>query len=514
MENFNRDDFQFVQMNDKIHDARFETKPIGYLKDAWLRFKKNKASVFSLVVILCIMIFGLVYPFTTSKTISEVDIEYRLCRPKNDFLANFGFCDGTYEKNGTVAAYAQYYGIGVGYLYNEDNFTETFKFSDVEDQIDEFNPIKKINRIYTTEGREYIDFKIDQYLEMGYVYVQVTKAEYEAMLKWQEETGYQILFPMIDTTGMQAHQLTNANLWYKMDNKGYPLNSKGKAVKEMDDLEYLIPNYLTDDNGDVVYTTKAGSASYNVRVLRYTRYMYNNNGETPQFLFGSDGMGYDIAVRLAHGIRLSLLLAVCVSTINLLIGAVYGAIEGYYGGTIDLIMERISDILSNVPTMVVITLFNIFLVEEGRVSPIVSFILAFIATGWLGTAYRVRTQFYRFKNQEYVLAARTLGAKDARLMLKHIFPNSLGTIITSSILVIPGVIFSETSLSYLGIIDLNGPNASSIGTMLANGQQYLTTFPHVIVWPTIIIGLLMLTFNLLGNGLRDAFNPSLRGVDD
>ena len=162
--------------------------------------------------------------------------------------------------------------------------------------------------------------------------------------------------------------------------------------KEMEDLKYLIPNYLTDDNGDVVYTTKAGSASYNVRLLRYTRYMYNNNGETPQFLFGSDGMGYDIAVRLAHGIRLSLLLAICVSTINLIIGAIYGAIEGYYGGTVDLVMERISDILSNVPTMFVITLFNIFLVEEGKVSPIVSFILAFIATGWLGTAYRVRTQ--------------------------------------------------------------------------------------------------------------------------
>ena len=90
----------------------------------------------------------------------------------------------------------------------------------------------------------------------------------------------------------------------------------------------------------------------------------------------------------------------------------------------------------------------------------------------------------------------------------------LSSIFTSSILVIPGVIFSETSLSYLGVIDLNGPNASSIGTMLSNGQQYLTTFPHVIIWPTIIIALLMLTFNLLGNGLRDAFNPSLRGAED
>lgn len=248
-------------------------------------------------------------------------------------------------------------------------------------------------------------------------------------------------------------------------------------------------------------------------MLRYTRHIYNYGSE-PSFFLGSDGIGYDIAVRLAYGIRLSLILAICVSIINLIIGSIYGAIEGYYGGVVDMTMERITDVLGGIPTMVVITLFNIFLVETNKVSPAVSFIIAFIATGWIGTAGSVRTQFYRFKHREYVLAARTLGARDVRLMFKHIFPNSLGTIITSSVLVIPGVIFSETSLSYLGIIDLNGPNASSVGTMLSNGQQYLSTYPHVILWPAIIIALLMLCFNLFGNGLRDAFNPSLRGVDE
>ena len=128
-------------------------------------------------------------------------------------------------------------------------------------------------------------------------------------------------------------------------------------------------------------------------------------------------------------------------------------------------------------------------------------------------ASRVRMQFYRFKNQEYVLASRTLGASDFRIMFKHIFPNSLGTIITGSVLVIPSVIFSETSLSYLGIINLGSASVTSIGAMLSAGQTCMTSAPHVVFFPALFIALLMISFNLFGNGLRDAFNPSTRGVE-
>jgi oligopeptide transport system permease protein len=107
-----------------------------------------------------------------------------------------------------------------------------------------------------------------------------------------------------------------------------------------------------------------------------------------------------------------------------------------------------------------------------------------------------------------------LGASDARIMFKHIFPNTLGTIITSSVLTIPGTIFTESSLSYLNIINLNSGNITSLGTILATGQAYMTTYPHIIVPPCIVISLLMISFNLFGNGLRDAFNPSLRGVEE
>ena len=205
------------------------------------------------------------------------------------------------------------------------------------------------------------------------------------------------------------------------------------------------------------------------------------------------------------------MLALLVSVVNLTIGAIYGAIEGYYGGAIDMFMERISDILANVPFMVVTVLFKLHLAS--KVGIVGSLIYAFILTGWIGMASSVRMQFYRFKNQEYVLAARTLGASDMRIIWRHIFPNSIGTIITGSVLVIPGVIFSETSLSYLGIINLDSSTMSSVGSMLSAGQKVLTTAPHVVLFPALFIALLMISFNLFGNGLRDAFNPSLRGSE-
>ncbi|MBR5173994.1 MAG: ABC transporter permease, partial [Clostridia bacterium] len=192
-------------------------------------------------------------------------------------------------------------------------------------------------------------------------------------------------------------------------------------------------------------------------------------------------------------------------------GAVIGAIEGYYGGIVDMTAERVKDIISGIPFIVVTVLFQMHMAQ--KVGVIGALIYAFILTGWVGNSSLVRTQFYRFKHQEYVMAARTLGANDFRLITKHIFPNSLGTIITSCAFDIPGVILSETSLSYLGIINLASSSMSSIGTMLSTGQAYLKDYPHVVLFPAIFIGLLMLSFNLFSNGLRDTLNPQLRGSE-
>ena len=322
---------------------------------------------------------------------------------------------------------------------------------------------------------------------------------------------------------------SDAYIWYEIDNKGRPAvkyDAEGNPIFKntykvtgIDDYTSTMriegDPYLTGDvEGRYRYAVETGTAEnpgYKVRIFTYNYFIYRF-GHEPSFIFGTDNFGYDIFTRLGEGARFSFLLAIFVSAINLTIGAIYGAIEGYYGGAADMVMERIRDILGGVPFMIVTSLFQLHLAS--KVGPVVSLLFAFVLTGWLGMAGLCRMQFYRYKNQEYVLAARTLGAKDSRIMFKHIFPNSLGTIVTSCVLVIPSVIFSESSLTYLGIVNLESSTITSVGTMLANGKVTLHTYPHVILFPAIFISLLMITFNLFGNGLRDAFNPSLRGAED
>lgn len=175
-------------------------------------------------------------------------------------------------------------------------------------------------------------------------------------------------------------------------------------------------------------------------------------------------------------------------------------------------MERLKDILYQIPSLVFMTLFQIYFAQ--KLGSLFAMFICFIFFGWIGTSSTVRAQFYRFKGQEYVMAARTLGAKDSRLIFRHILPNASGFIITSCVLTIPYTIFSEATYSYPGIVNLNSKTLTSLGSMLENGQQTLSTYPHCVFFPAIFLSLLLICFNIFGNGLRDAFNPSLRGADE
>ncbi len=518
-----KEKFEFANSGDRITDKKFDDKPIGYFRDAWNRFRKNKASILAAIIIILIVLYALVVPFLGIS--EDMNIRYSKKPPRVTWLREYGIADGGVDSAFNDLAYIKVLSIGAA----AEDHTGEGKVSFVEGQKSQYQPVLEAQG-YTSQtlpgGRVKFTYnaRIDTYLELGFLNLQITQDEYAKIVKWQEETGKQVIYPLIDEKSgfffEGAPEADKANYWYKTNQKGAPVsvNPETGNVTTLGltpDLQ-LEDNYLRDENGDPVYHTFIGggdinTAAYKVRVLYYNYYQYET-GTEPNFLLGTDSQGYDMALRLAKGIRLSLLVAVFVSVINFIIGGIYGAIEGYYGGLTDLVMERISDILSGVPFIVVATLFQIHLAKS--VGAIPSMLFAFVVTGWIGTASRVRTQFYRFKNQEYVMAARTLGARDRRIIWKHIFPNTLGTIITSVALVIPSVIFNESMLSFLGIVNLGGAETTSLGTLLSDASKIWTNYPHLMIIPAIVISLLMICFNLFGNGLRDAFNPSLRGVEE
>jgi len=258
---------------------------------------------------------------------------------------------------------------------------------------------------------------------------------------------------------------------------------------------------------EVISQTESGVSvvTYNLTCNVYY-YRYKGMSSMPRFLFGTDQSGRDMLKYVFEGLRTSLLLGIITSAICFIFGLCWGAISGYFGGNVDLAMERFTDILGGLPWIVIMTLCIIHLGQNFGV-----FALALCLTGWIGTASTTRTQFYRFKGREYVLASRTLGASDMRLIFKHILPNAMGTIITGAVLMIPGVIFSEATISYLGL-GLRG--LSSLGVILSSNQGELLSHSFLLIFPSVIIALLEISFNLFGNGLRDAINPTLKGEDE
>lgn len=475
--------FKFVQREQQLYDTRFETKPVGYFGDAWIRFKKNKSSVAAALIIILLVIFAVFTPIFATYNLSFTESYYTYTLPKSNFFGRFGFWNGYTSRTLNQQSYDYYDGMGA-----------VVKVKDSYEQ--------------TEDGRTntYYDCILDSYRMVGYVYINLTLSEYEAALSYQEETGTQLFYPMINTSKIaQERNKENANYWYEHNNKG---------VAQRDGSGGYVPIYKSDEtspDGLAYYASKMNGNQYQIRTCYYDWFTYIN-GQEPAFLFGTDSMGHDILTRLASGARFSLLLSVIVSVMNFIIGLVYGAVEGYYGGKLDMVMERIADVLYSVPYMV---LFSLLQLRWGKEIGVVgALLLAFVLTGWIGVAGTVRAQFYRFKGQEYVLAARTLGAKDPRLIARHILPNALGTIVTSCVLMVPGVIFTESSLSYLGVLNLDSSTLTSVGTMLSNGQTALSTYPHAIFFPAMFISLMMISFNLFGNGLRDALNPSLRGAEE
>ena len=231
--------------------------------------------------------------------------------------------------------------------------------------------------------------------------------------------------------------------------------------------------------------------------------VYTEKNVDENYLFGTDALGRDIWTRTWTGARVSLFIAILAATFDLLIGVTYGGISAYYGGRVDIVMQRIIEIISGIPSLVIVTLF-IMVFDPG----IVSISLAMAVSGWTGMARVVRSHVLRLKNQEFVLASKTLGSSDARLILKHLFPNVVGPIVVMIMFSLPSAIFYEAFLSFIGL-GLQPPNAS-LGVLINEGFKALQNYPYMMFIPSTIVCLLIFSLNLLADGLRDAVDPKMR----
>ena len=234
-----------------------------------------------------------------------------------------------------------------------------------------------------------------------------------------------------------------------------------------------------------------------------TDYKAKLQAPTAEHPFGTDQFGRDQWARIWYGTRISLLIGLVAALLNLFIGVVYGAVSAMIGGRVDAVMQRIIEILVGVPHLIIVILFMMILPPG-----VGTIVIAMSITGWVNMARLVRAQILKLKNQEFVLAARLLGTRGRKMILKHLVPNTVSVIVIQIMFAIPSAIFTEAFLSFIGV-GLAAPKAS-LGVLINDGYKMLRAAPYMLIFPAVAIILIMVCFSILGDGLRDALDPRMK----
>lgn len=284
----------------------------------------------------------------------------------------------------------------------------------------------------------------------------------------------------------------------------YQVTDKGEILGKLKPIE----NNVMKKYQKIEFNGQTITIDYSTKPFKFVNdqgveYEYYKKVFNKAYKFGTDDLGRDLLIRVIYGARISLTIAVVSVILNFFIGVLYGGISGYAGGRIDNIMMRIVDILYTVPVMLYVILLMVVMGAGLK-----TIILALGISYWVGMARIVRGQVLSLKEQEFVLAAKTLGASTWRILLRHLIPNAMGPIIVSATMMIPTAIFMEAFLSFIGL-GISAP-MSSWGTLCNDALSGLRSYPYQLFFPATAITFTMLAFNFLGDGLRDALDPRLR----
>ncbi|MFP4697433.1 MAG: oligopeptide ABC transporter permease [Eubacteriales bacterium] len=333
----------------------------------------------------------------------------------------------------------------------------------------QIEPLKKHNKLPP---------RIPRLEDIGIFDGTVVKTVNENRLNQYSEDAYEVIKEIQKTTELEVPEI---------------------SLSRYEEGAYEVVDEITNESGIKIFKIAIKQTEYRVR-----EYSYIHHGiEDEYYWFGTDELARDIWTRVWKGTQISLYIGLLAAILDMLIGVTYGSIAGYYGGKIDIYMMRLIEIIQGIPALVIIILF--ILIMEPGILPIS---LAIAITGWMSMARVVRSQFLKLKSQEFVLAAKTLGTPNVTLIKKHLIPNIVGQVIVMITFSIPGAIFYEAFLAFVGL-GIPAPNAS-LGVLINESVGFLRSYPSMLFIPTAVLSLLMLSINIFANGLRDALDPRMR----
>lgn len=306
------------------------------------------------------------------------------------------------------------------------------------------------------------------------------------------------LMKVFQTPDNNGHLYITQSLKVLYVNPDGTLGEQLKKVRSEDDQMMTIFDYKGKEVALYYGQKPYVIADQETKVIYPSERIWNKS-----YLLGTDALGRDILTRLMYGTRVSLLVAFVAAAVNMVIGILYGGIAGYAGGNVDAVMMRIVDIISTIPLTLYVILIMVLLGDG-----LTSIIIALGSVYWVDMARVVRGQVLSLKEQEFVMAAKTIGSSTKTILLEHLIPNAMGSILVTVTMLIPSAIFMEAFLSYLGI-GLKPPLAS-LGTMCNDAAENLRICPHQMFIPALVICIIMFAFNFVGDGLRDALDPKLK----